>query len=155
MKSVIATSLALVSLTSALPSHSADPIRTLPFNWSFEITSLRGPGCPDFSDPSNDYSNTRLTFGKNTVDGSEIYYWFVAYPYLRVELGGEEHSWCETVLAYKEFKDLDFKKESAEYRLRMHKNGTRAIATYDLDEGVEATFKFAYDDGNDEVSRHT
>jgi hypothetical protein len=85
------------------------------------------------------------------MDGSEIYYWFVAYPYLRASLAGESHSWCETELAYKEYTDNAAKTPASDYRLRLHKNGTRVIATYDLEQGVKATFKFAYDAGDDEV----
>lgn len=66
-------------------------------------------------------------------------------------MDGESHSWCETELAYKEYKDMTAKKATSDYRLGLHKNGTRVIATYDLEEGVKATFKFAYDAGDDEV----
>jgi hypothetical protein len=48
-------------------------------------------------------------------------------------------------LQYNEYKDLEGKEESDEYRLRVHKNGTRVIATYELDEGVSAKFRFEYD----------
>jgi hypothetical protein len=92
-----------------------------------------------------------LTFGQNTVDGSEIYYWFVAHPHLRVDLADKDHSWCETELSYEEFKDVTQTVKSADYRLRLHKNGTRVIATYDLEKGVTATFKSTYEE-NDEKS---
>ena len=149
MKSVLATSLSLIGLVAALPA--AEVKRILPTNWQYSITSLSGPGCPDFGKDPAKQRTTRLTYGQNTMDGSEIYYWFVAYPNLRVNVDDEEHSWCETELSYKEFKDVDSKVKGADYRLRLHKNGTRVIATYDLEDGVKATFKFAYDTGDDEV----
>jgi hypothetical protein len=146
---MLATILGSLGLIAALPAP--DVVRILPTNWQYKITSLRGPGCPDFGkDPEVAYT-TRLTFGQNTVDGSEIYYWFVAYPHLRVDLNGDEHSWCETELSYEEFSDLDGKVVSDDYRLRLHKNGTRVIATYDLEKGVKATFKFEYDEGHGNV----
>jgi hypothetical protein len=144
MKSLLPTLLTSLTLATALPAPGV--LRTLPTNWQYRILSLSGPGCPDLGTPSPTAYTTRLTFGQNTMDGSEIYYWFVAYPHLRVDLAGTTHSWCETELAYNEYKDLDGKEESAEYRLRLHKNGTRVIATYELEEGVKAKFKFEYDD---------
>jgi hypothetical protein len=147
MKSAIAMSFGLVGLAATMPAPSVD--RVLPTNWQYKITALRGPGCPDFGkDPEVSYT-TRLTYGQNTMDGSEIYYWFIAYPHLRVNLDDNEHSWCETELSYEEFGDLDRKTKTEDYRLRLHKNGTRVIATYDLEKGVKATFKFEYDDGDD------
>ena len=151
MKSILATALGLTSLVAALPAPEAGGDRILPLNWNYKIKSLKGPGCPDFGVPDGDQRTTRLTFGANTVDGSEIYYWYVAYPHLRVNLDDEDHSWCETEIAYKEFKDLDGKIPADDYRLRLHKNGTKVIATYDLEEGVKATFKFTYEAGDDEV----
>jgi hypothetical protein len=149
MKSLLVTTLGLVGLIAALPSPSVD--RVLPLNWKYTITSLRGPGCPDFGADPEAHRTTRLTYGQNTVDGSEIYYWFVAYPNLRVDLNGAQRSWCETELSYQEFKDTDGKVKADDYRLRLHKNGTRIIATYDLEEGVKANFKFTYDAGDNEV----
>jgi hypothetical protein len=149
MKSILATTFGLVGLINALPAPGVD--RVLPLNWKYSITSLRGPGCPDFGKDPEKQRTTRLTYGQNTMDGSEIYYWFVAYPNLRVNLEDEDRSWCETELSYQEYKDLDGKVPTADYRLRLHKNGTRVIATYDLEEGVKATFKFTYDTGDDEV----
>src|SRR3954463_2573685 len=105
MKSTLAASLTLLGLASARPAPTDDPLRILPNNWQFEITSLKGPGCPDFGVPDSADRHTRLTFGQNTIDGSEIYYWFIAYPALRVELGKTESTWCETELQYSEFKD--------------------------------------------------
>ncbi|ORY09240.1 hypothetical protein BCR34DRAFT_487655 [Clohesyomyces aquaticus] len=146
MKSTL-SSLSLLGLTlaAALPQNS--PVRTLPPNWSFTITSLSGPGCPDFGADPNVRRSTRLTYGQNTMDGSEIYYWFVAYPYMRVNLTGTTHTWCETTLEYKELADLDGKKEGEDYRLRLHKNGTAVIGTYELEEGVKATWSFEYEKG--------
>lgn len=153
MKSALASSFVLLSITAALPT---EPDRTLPPSWAYTISSLRGPGCPDFADPSNTAYNTRLTYGLNTADGTEIYYWHVAYPYLRVNLeDGKEHSWCETELQYKEYKSNANTVEGNDYRLRVHKNGTRLLATYDLEDGVKATFKAIYDAGDDEVIQLT
>jgi hypothetical protein len=151
MKSAISIAICLTSLVAALPA--ADVERTLPANWQYKITALRGPGCPDFGQDDGNSRVTRLTFGQNTMDGSEIYYWFAAYPSLRVAIDGDEHSWCETELGYEEFSDYTQKTPSTDYRLRLHKNGTRVIATYDLEKGVKATFKFAYDTGDDTVRR--
>jgi hypothetical protein len=149
MKSVIATTLLLGPLIAALPSPTVD--RILPLNWKYTISSLRGPGCPDLGADPEVQRTTRLTYGQNTMDGSEIYYWFIAYPSLRVDLAGEKTSWCETELKYQEYKDLDQKVKADQYRLRLHKNGTKVIATYDLDAGVKATAKFTYEAGDDEV----
>jgi hypothetical protein len=151
MKFILCTLLGSLSLITALPAP--DVSRFLPTNWQYKISSLHGPGCPDFGiDPEAAYT-TRLTFGQNTMDGSEIYYWFIAYPHLRVDLDGAAHSWCETELSYQEFSDLEGKVESEDYRLRLHKNGTRVIATYDLEKGVKATFKAEYSNGRDTVVR--
>jgi hypothetical protein len=149
MRSVLASTLLLAPLIAALPSPNVD--RILPLNWKYTITSLDGPGCPDLGADPEAQRTTRLTYGQNTMDGSEIYYWFIAYPSLRVDLAGSKTSWCETELKYQEYKDLDQKVKAEQYRLRLHKNGTRAIATYELDAGVKATAKFTYDAGNDLV----
>jgi hypothetical protein len=151
MKSVLATTLGLASLAVALPALETRADRVLPTNWAFTIKSLKGPGCPDFGADPEAQRTTRLTYGQNTVDGSEIYYWFVAYPYLRVSLAGEKHSWCETELSYKEYKDNAQKVPADDYRLRLHKNGTRVIATYDVEEGAKARLEVTYEAGNDEV----
>lgn len=156
MKSVLATTLGLTSLAAAaaIPGDVFGP-RTLPLNWKYAIKSLKGPGCPDFGKPDGVTAErtTRLTFGQNTLDGSEIYYWFVAYPHLRVstEDGAADHSWCETEITYKEYKDAEAKVPADDYRLRLHKNGTRLIATYDLEAGIKATAKFTYQAGDEEV----
>jgi hypothetical protein len=144
MKSLLPILLTSLSLATALPAP--DVTRVLPVNWQYRITSLSGPGCPDLgADPTSTYT-TRLTYGQNTMDGSEIYYWFVAYPFLRVDLGsGATHSWCETELSYTEYADLDGKEESADFRLRVHKNGTRVGAVYELEEGVRARLSTVYD----------
>jgi hypothetical protein len=143
----------------ALPSSpitSADPVRILPCSWNFTISALKGPGCPDFADVSQTFT-TRPTFGMNTVDGSEIYYWHFAYPYIHLSVGAEKpeaSTWCETTLAYTEQQDCgpDPAVDPA-YRLKLHKNGTRMLALYELDEGVEAKWKFTYaTDGDDTVS---
>ncbi|KAI1814684.1 hypothetical protein GGS20DRAFT_398896 [Poronia punctata] len=146
MKSTLATSLSLLGLASARPAPADTPVRTLPPLWGFEITSLEGPGCPD--KPNSSEIGTRLTFGSNTVDGSEIYYWFLAYPSLNVELGKTESVWCETELKYTEYKDIDKEEEGEDYRLRLHKNGTAVISTYELDDDVKATFSFTYLDAD-------
>jgi hypothetical protein len=151
MKYATAT-LALLGLTTALPASSDGPVRTLPANWKFEIASLRGPGCPDQGKDGSVARTTRLTFGSNTVDGSEIYYWFIAYPWLRVDLAaGHDHTWCQATIKYTEYKDPESSKEGEEYKLRLHKNGTKGIMTYDLEEGVKAYWDFAYMDGEKEV----
>lgn len=149
MKYTVAALLSLSSLVTALPTTQNPPqgIRILPPAWGFTITSLKGPGCPDFGADPEVQRATRTTFGRNTVDGSEIYYWFVAYPYLRVELGLNDHSWCETELKYTEYKDVKGEEEGEDYLFRLHKNGTSVIATYDLEEGMTAKFDFTYDVG--------
>ena len=156
MKSALASALCLFGLTSGValpePDVAPKPVRILPTGWDFKITSLKGPGCPDLGvNPTTGFT-TRLTFGQNTVDGSEIYYWYVGYPHLRVSSDGPTHSWCETEIAYSEFADLDSKKPSADYKFRLHKNGTKIISTYDLAQDVEATFEFSYEVGRKEVS---
>jgi hypothetical protein len=143
------TTTALALLDLAVPALSDGPIRTLPPNWSFEIASLRGPGCPDQGKNGTVARVTRPTFGSNTVDGSEIYYWFIAYPFLRVNLAeGHDHTWCQATIKYTEYKDVDRTGEGDDYRLRLHKNGTRGIMTYDLEEGVKAYWDFAYMNGD-------
>ncbi|CAG5178744.1 uncharacterized protein ALTATR162_LOCUS8854 [Alternaria atra] len=137
------TALALVGLTTTLAQPN--PLRILPPNWSFTISSIRGPGCPDSGKNGTFSRTTRPTFGSNTVDGSEIYYWFIAYPWMRVDLeNGPRHTWCETTLSYKEYKDVDMIAEAEDYKLRLHKNGTKGIMTYELDEGVQVYWDFAY-----------
>ncbi|KAI0408264.1 hypothetical protein F4802DRAFT_551190 [Xylaria palmicola] len=152
MKSTFAIVFSVLGLAYAHPTRRDDnPIRILPPNWGFEITSLRGPGCPDFGVPDGKDRHTRLTYGMNTVDGSEIYYSFIAYPALRVELGGGggvESTWCETELQYTEYKDGAGRVEGEDYRLRLHKNGSIAVSTYDIDSGVTATFRFTYLDAD-------
>ncbi|TRX96537.1 hypothetical protein FHL15_002809 [Xylaria flabelliformis] len=150
MKSTLAASLSLLGLVSALPAPSDDPVRRLPSYWTFNITSLEGPACPDFGhhDGADNIRSTRLTYGQNTVDGSEIYYWFIAYPALHVELGKNESTWCEVELQYTEYKDLKGETEGEDYRLRLHKNGTKVISTYELDDNVKATFNFKYLDAD-------
>lgn len=158
MKLPLTSSLALLSTASALPTPdaTADPLRILPSCWTFAITALSGPGCPDMHPAPIGY-NTRLTYGMNTVDGSEIYYWHVAYPYLRARVGADEsdaHTWCETTLQYTELDGcLDTAKPAAEYRLRLHKNGTRMLAAYELERGVRVEWRFTYFPGEEgEVS---
>jgi hypothetical protein len=46
MRSLLALLLSSLSLITALPAPSVE--RVLPTNWQYKITSLRGPGCPDF-----------------------------------------------------------------------------------------------------------
>lgn len=147
---------ALVGTAATLPSPStADPpVRILPSWWGFNITALDGPGCPDFGATYPPFV-TRPTFGSNTVDGSEIYYWHFAYPHLRASVGPETpeaSTWCETTLSYSEL-DLEGSPVAEPgYRLKLHKNGTEMLASYDLEEGVEANWKFTYyTDGEDEV----
>ncbi|CAO2651569.1 Nn.00g041390.m01.CDS01 [Neocucurbitaria sp. VM-36] len=156
MKSSLATSLGLLGLATALalPAPEVDPIvRTLPPNWSWNITSLRGPDCSDLGNPVANRFNTRLTYGENTMDGSEIYYWHVAYPDLRASLTDTDHSWCETELSYVEYMSLDEGEQADNYRLRLHKNGTKVLATYDLDAGVTARWEITYDTGRgDEIT---
>lgn len=139
------------------PSAGDNPVRILPFSWLFNITALSGPGCPDFGQTTPPYV-TRPTFGSNTVDGSEIYYWHFAYPHFRASVGPdntETSIWCETTLSYVE---LDRSGEVAAepgYRLKLHKNGTAVLASYDLDEGVEATWKVTYYTGEESEVRET
>ncbi|KAK4237590.1 hypothetical protein C8A03DRAFT_44564 [Achaetomium macrosporum] len=137
------------------PADSGDPIRILPYSWQYEITALEGPGCPDFN--SMEAYSTRPTFGSNTVDGSEIYYWHFAYPHIHLTVDGdntpEASIWCETTLKYVELTKTGAPPEVPGYRLRLHKNGTSMIADYGLDEGVEATWTFTYDtDGKGKIT---
>jgi len=158
MKFLIPLSLTLLSAVSALPASTSDPKRILPWSWQYEIVSLKGPGCPEI-DPSATYQ-TRPTFGSNTVDGSEIYYWFFAYPYFKASVGGDVSKatvWCETTLQYTEFNKSKGMEASADYRLKLHKNGTAMIAVYDLEEGVKANWAFTYypEDGDEVVDQLT
>lgn len=144
-------SLALLSAVSAIPApQGSDPVRILPYNWDFTITALNGPGCPDFgADPEKAFA-TRPTYGQNTVDGSEIYYWFFAYPHLfaSLEKGKDTaSSWCETTIKYREFKDSQRTVEASDYKLRLNKNGTMIMGTYELEEGTEAKWDFVYNAG--------
>lgn len=136
------------------PVTADNPIRILPFSWNWEITALEGPGCPDFG--ATVPRITRPTFGSNTVDGSEIYYWHFAYPHIRLSVDAatpEASIWCETTLKYTELVESGEPAADPEYRLKLHKNGTLILGTYDLDEGVEAKWTFTYDtDGADKVS---
>ncbi|EUC38297.1 hypothetical protein COCCADRAFT_83253 [Bipolaris zeicola 26-R-13] len=144
------TTLSLL-ITLALASAPTDPQRILPPNWSFTLSSFFGPGCPDTSKNTSSSSTirtTRPTHGTNTIDFSEIYYWFIAYPWLRVDLAsGPRHTWCEATVSYKEFADTEGKAEAERYRLRVHKNGTKGLLTYRLDEGVRVYWDFAYYEG--------
>lgn len=148
---------ALVGTTFALPNltpKDTSALRILPWSWNFNITALSGPGCPDFGATSPPHV-TRPTFGSNTVDGSEIYYWFFAYPHLRASVGPgtpEASVWCETTLAYTELDKDGVAPAVPGYRLKLHKNGTQVIARYDLEEGVEAKLKFTYFTDGKEVS---
>jgi hypothetical protein len=134
-------------------SSSSSPIRILPYNWKYEIISLQGPGCPDAGhNTPEDYFHTRPTFGSNTVDGSEIYYWHFAYPHMRLDTTSTASIWCETTLKYTELDLTGAPPEVPGYRLRLHKNGTEMIAVYDLEEGVEAQWTFTYaTDGKKEI----
>ncbi|AEO63948.1 uncharacterized protein THITE_123413 [Thermothielavioides terrestris NRRL 8126] len=167
MSSLLPTLAVLLGVTAALPSGSIDardssadgPVRILPYNWQFNITALSGPGCPDFSTTGEPFT-TRPTFGSNTVDGSEIYYWHFAYPHLRAAVGAdkrEDSVWCETTLQYTELDEHGQPPAVPGYRLKLHTNATEMIAAYDLDEGVEVNWKFTFEtaDGKqivDEIS---
>ncbi|KAF2468333.1 uncharacterized protein BDR25DRAFT_232079 [Lindgomyces ingoldianus] len=145
MKSLVLSAAAVLGAASALPAPQSDPIRILPSWWKFDIIALRGPGCPDFNTTA--VYSTRPTYGSNTVDGSEIYYWHFAYPHMKASVGrdaSETSTWCETTLKYSELKDREGKELSGDYRLKLHKNGTEVLATYDLEEGVTAKWKFTY-----------
>ncbi|KAK4140168.1 uncharacterized protein C8A04DRAFT_15193 [Dichotomopilus funicola] len=147
---------ALLATALARPSPApadGDPVRILPWNWLFEITALEGPGCPDVGPEGY---GTRPTYGSNTVDGSEIYYWHFAYPAISLNVDTENPEasiWCETTLKYTELSETSTDPaDPAGYRLKLHKNGTEIIANYDLEEGVEATWTFTYDtDGDDKI----
>jgi hypothetical protein len=144
---------ALLGTALALPQANT-PVRILPYNWAFNITALSGPGCPDFGQTAPPYV-TRPTYGSNTVDGSEIYYWHFAYPHLRASVGPEKREasiWCETTLEYTELDKDGVKPAVPGYRLKLHKNGTAVIASYELEKGVEAEWKFTYfTEGKDKV----
>ena len=152
MKSYFALA-AITGLTIAHPApQTADPIRILPRGWEFSLASYSGPGCPK---PDGKDRETRLTYGTNTMDGSEIYHWFVAYPAIKAVVDedvDEAHSWCETTINYQEYKDYKGKEVAKDYRFRLHKNATRVISTYDLEEGVSAEWKFTYKINGKEVS---
>ncbi|KAH7558857.1 hypothetical protein BM1_04994 [Bipolaris maydis] len=141
------TTAALSLLALSFPSLCT-PQRILPPNWSFTLSSFFGPGCPDTGKTNPLIRTTRPTHGTNTVDGSEIYYWFIAYPWLRVDLAaGPRHTWCEATVAYKEYAGTTGRVEADKYRLRLHKNGTKGLLTYKLDEGVRVYWDFAYYEG--------
>jgi len=147
MASLLFTLAALTGAVLGLPSPSPsdDPVRILPYWWTFTIRNLTGPGCPDLG--STDPFGTRPTYGSNTVDGSEIYYWHFAYPSMHASVGPgrpESSTWCETTLSYAETDKNGTPKDEPEYRLKLHKNGTEISAVYDLEEGVEAKWKFTY-----------
>jgi hypothetical protein len=139
--------LALASAASAVPASAAEPTRILPYNWQFELTDFFGPGCPD-KGKKPEGRQTRLTFGENTVDGSEKYNWFEAYPFMHGMVDANKnssHTWCISTLSYVEHNDQkDATKATEDYRLRLHKDGTEVIAHYDLDEGVQAEWYFFY-----------
>lgn len=139
---------ALAGTTLGLPNPQTGDdqptVRILPYTWNFNITALSGPGCPDFGSTAPIHV-TRPTFGSNTMDGSEIYYWHFAYPHLRASVGPgnpQASVWCETTLDYAEMDSAG--NAAAGYRLKLHKNGTKVMALYDLDEGVEAQWTFTY-----------
>ncbi|KAF2191596.1 hypothetical protein K469DRAFT_736266 [Zopfia rhizophila CBS 207.26] len=150
MRDFISTTFALIGAAAAVPMPQEDPVgpvRILPSFWTFDMVNFTGPGCPDFD--STKEVKTRPTFGMNTVDGTEIYYWHFAYPELRASIGPDvdregSHTWCETTLKYTEVENYDTKKPKADYRLKLHKNGTRMLANYQLDEGVQAKWGFTY-----------
>ncbi|KAK3368381.1 hypothetical protein B0H63DRAFT_497699 [Podospora didyma] len=141
---------ALGGTALGLPNPTATddtPVRILPQFWEFNITSLSGPGCPDFGLTDRGPFVTRPTFGLNTVDGSEIYYWHFAYPSLRtsIEPGTPSASiWCETTLSYAELDSNMVPVAKPGYHLKLHKNGTAMLASYELDDGVEAKWTFTY-----------
>ncbi|CAI6334772.1 unnamed protein product [Periconia digitata] len=145
---------AIPGISLAIPApvpQSSDPVRILPPQWEFTLASYEGPGCPQ---PDGKDRETRLTYGQNTVDGSEIYYWFAAYPKIKAAVGDdvdEAHSWCETTIDYQEFTTYEKDKPAADYNFRLHKNASRIISTYDLEEGVTAEWKFSYKINGKEV----
>jgi hypothetical protein len=120
----------------------------IPPNWSFEIASLNGPGYPDTGkSPTGPTRTTRLTLRSNTVDMNtpEDWYQFIAYPWLRVDLcQGHDHTWCQVTLNYEEYKNTSNTIEGNEYRMRLHKNETKGLATYDIGKGVQVYWDFAY-----------
>ncbi len=162
MKSLLA-SLALLGAVAAAPapqkSGTPDPADLfIPPGFEFEITKLNGPGCPDLdADPSKGFV-TRPTFREHTVqDGYYVIdYFHFAYPHLKAEIHNERgqmeaHSWCETTLRYREFKNNNTREEGNVYQLAMNVNGTKVLAAYDLDEGVEAKWEFLYKSKTDLV----
>lgn len=156
MLSTLQAFVALMGAALALPSpiipaDDLPPVRILPYSWLWNITALSGPGCPDFGADYRKSFVTRSNHGANTVDGSEIYYWFFAYPHLRASVGPgtpQASIWCETTLSYTEYAKGGLA-EAAEYRAKLHKNGTAVTAQYNLEEGVTAQWKSTYytDDG--------
>ncbi|RDL37293.1 uncharacterized protein BP5553_04726 [Venustampulla echinocandica] len=154
MKGLFATVFCLFSAAAAIPAttpleqtHEADPVRILPYRWQWEMLKFHGPGCPDFG--SNASYATRPTYGQNTMDGSEIYLWYFAYPGIKAKIGpgvdeSETYTWCHTELKYTENDNTYNQEPTANYRLRAHKNGTSIMANYQLDKGVTAEWKFTY-----------
>jgi len=166
MKYSIAAAVVLACAVSAAPAAQSDPVnpvRVLPSCWEFDIVKhegmhyprnllilfdldiscTTGPGCPN---DSNWIHTTRPTYGSNTVDGTEIYFWYFAYPhiYAQVEANKEKSVWCETTLKYTEKADCTGNETASNYRLRLNKAGTSMQATYRLEDGVSASWKFTY-----------
>ena len=96
----------------------------------------------------------RLIYNVDDSDGTENYHWYVAYPGLKASLDAKSktaHTWCEVTIKYSE-QDVD-KNPASDYNLRLHKNGSRIISTYALDDGVTAKWQFTYyPEDDDEVS---
>ncbi|KAH8897522.1 hypothetical protein GQ53DRAFT_888060 [Thozetella sp. PMI_491] len=147
----LAAAISDMAVAHPISNISPDSMRILPLNWGFSIVQLEGPGCPNYGNSPQAYV-PRPTYGSNTVDGSEIYYWHFVYPQMRASVTPEEpvvSVWCETTVRYSEFNDKAAKeKPTADFRLKLHKNGTEILATYDLEDGVEAEWQFTYDAGS-------
>jgi hypothetical protein len=146
MKSITVPISVLFSLATALPAPQADPVRILPWNWSWDIISHHGPGC---TDNTTSVYQTRPTFGWNTVDGSEIYFWHFAIPGMLASVGpgvDQSSTWCEITASYTERNNRDNTTAvTSDYQLKMHKNGTEVLATYlPFEAGVTANWKFTY-----------
>jgi hypothetical protein len=155
MRSFALPALTFIGSTLALPTALNDPIRVLPWNWGFEIVSLDGPNCGPLGDQMASLV-TRTTYGSNTVDGSEIYNWHIAYPFIdaKVAAGETKTLSCEATIQYKEYSD-NIQSEASNYRLQLHKNGTSVAALYNLDKGVQAKWEFSYSHAEKKASIHT
>ena len=150
MKSLLFTPI-FAGLAAAIPAPVSPSVdRVLPPTWQFTILNQKGPGCEP-----KEGRRSEVTYGSNTMDGSEIYHWYIAYPCMSGAVGpgvddSKTHTWCETTLSYTEWSDNQGMIPASNYRLRLNKNGTHMFARYDLEEDVTVKWKFQYFLGDDD-----